>query len=40
MRYMMFIKHPSDYGDTEAPPELYEAMGAFGGRTDKTWSVH
>jgi len=29
MRYMMFIKHPSDYGDTEAPPELYEAMGAF-----------
>lgn len=25
----MFIKHPHDYGDTEAPPELYEAMGAF-----------
>lgn len=29
MRYMMFIKHPSDYGDSEPPPALYEAMGAF-----------
>lgn len=29
MRYMMFIKHFSDYGDTEAPPALYEAMGEF-----------
>ncbi|GHC35906.1 YciI family protein [Aidingimonas halophila] len=29
MRYLIFIKHPSDYGDTEVPPELYEAMGEF-----------
>lgn len=29
MRYMMFIKHPRDYGDSEPPPSLYEAMGAF-----------
>ena len=29
MRYMMFIKHPGDYGDTEAPPELYKSMGEF-----------
>lgn len=29
MRYMMFIKHPKDYGDLTAPAGLYEAMGAF-----------
>lgn len=29
MRYMMFIKHPSDYGDSEPPAALYEAMGEF-----------
>jgi len=29
MRYMMFLKHPRDYGDDQPPPELYEAMGAF-----------
>lgn len=36
MRYLMLIKHPRDYADLEAPPELYEAMGAFvGGLTEK-----
>jgi len=29
MRYMMFLKHPRDYGDDQPPPALYEAMGAF-----------
>jgi hypothetical protein len=27
MRYMMFIKHARDYGNTQAPPGLYEDMG-------------
>ena len=29
MRYMMFIKHTSDYGDIKVPPGLYEDMGKF-----------
>lgn len=29
MKYMLFIKHPRDYGGLEAPEGLYEAMGAF-----------
>ena len=29
MRYMMFIKHPRDYGGDQPPAALYEAMGAF-----------
>ena len=29
MRYMMFMKHPRDYGDSQPPASLYEAMGAF-----------
>lgn len=29
MKFMMFIKHPEDYGDIEPPPALYEAMGKF-----------
>jgi hypothetical protein len=31
MRYMMFMKHPRDYGDSQPPAALYEAMGAFVG---------
>lgn len=31
MRYMMFMKHPRDYGDSKPPASLYEAMGAFVG---------
>lgn len=30
-RYMMFIKHPKDYGDQVAPASLYAAMGEFVG---------
>ena len=29
MRYMMFIKHTEDYGNTEVPASLYEEMGKF-----------
>jgi hypothetical protein len=29
MRYMMFIKHPRDYGDVQPPASLFEAMGTF-----------
>ena len=29
MRYMMFIKHPQDYGNVQAPASLYQAMGEF-----------
>lgn len=29
MRFMMFIKHPKDYGDLQVPEALYGAMGAF-----------
>lgn len=29
MRYMMFMKHPRDYGNSKPPAALYEAMGAF-----------
>jgi hypothetical protein len=29
MRYMMFIKHPEDYGNVQAPASLYEEMGQF-----------
>jgi hypothetical protein len=29
MRYMMFIKHPSDYDPTAVPPALFGAMGEF-----------
>lgn len=35
MRFMMFIKHPEDYGDEEPPPALYEAMGEFMGEQAK-----
>lgn len=30
-RYMMFIKHKTDYADQTAPASLYEAMGEFVG---------
>jgi hypothetical protein len=26
---MMFIKHTQDYGNVQAPPSLYQAMGEF-----------
>ena len=29
MRYMMFIKHPSDYDVSQVPPSLFAAMGEF-----------
>lgn len=29
MRYMMFIKHPQDYGHESPSQALYDAMGAF-----------
>jgi hypothetical protein len=29
MRYMMFIKHPGDYRNSDVPASLYEAMGKF-----------
>lgn len=29
MKYMMFMKHPRDYGDSQPPPALFEAMGEF-----------
>ena len=29
MRYMMFIKHPSDYDVSQVPPGLFGAMGEF-----------
>jgi hypothetical protein len=29
MRYMMFIKHPQDYGNVQPPAALYEEMGKF-----------
>lgn len=29
MRYMMFIKHPTDYDHSNVPSALFEAMGGF-----------
>lgn len=31
MRFMMFIKHPSDYDPSQVPPALMGAMGEFVG---------
>ena len=36
MKFMMFIKHPRDYGGVEPPPPaLFEAMGEFVGDITK-----